>query len=241
MRRYVNAVLAAMAIAAGVVLLVWRWRVNHTALPAVAAGVLVLGGIPAIWWLVYHVPVDRSRRLPASVWAGAVLAVVGAVSVALFGTVGSGGRVGAGVASIGASGQPHAHMVRVRRIPAALNSAVNAVLPGTHVAYAFANAAYPKATNWEVLIGNGRRLVAEANWDGSSLTFSNMAWNTYLSRKPAALRYTVAALEREIQLPPHAVVWGPYQLPGYFVLVVVHPAQVWEVNLVTGEISGGNG
>lgn len=238
MRRAVRVALAATAVAVAVVLLIWRWRVNHTTLLAVAAGLLVLGGIPAIVWLVDQAPPESSRRLPRYFWVGLGLALIGLVSVTLFAA-----PSGMAVTSIGtgASSSSSENLVRVRRVPTSLNTAVAAALPGTHAVWAFANTAEPGITNWEVLIGTPHRLLAEANWNGRGLTFTNMSWNAYFAGQTAAPQYTIAALRRRIQLPSHARVWGPYRLPGYDVLVVPHPAQVWDINLETGAISGGNG
>lgn len=238
-RRMRNGLAAGLVLAALALILRWTQR-GATPIEAMLA-LLVLFGLPAGWWLTRKLPPDPGRRrLPGVFWVG--LALVGVATASLIpalsvspgssknGSPGPGYKVGEG------RGQP---LVRSSP-PARAAAAVHAVLPGERVIEAFhtQNARYPV---YELIIGQPHHLIADATWDGTSLTLNHLGWNTFFGPAPPNTGQPIAwaAIRAHIDVPAHVLAYGPYPLPGYYLWILPQWGQLWVGNRNTGDVSGG--
>lgn len=223
----------------GLAALLWRWHGQHVGALWAAAALLVLAGIPAMMYLVPNEPSRTPHRFPTVFWIGCAMLAVGVLSTSALGVSGQTQTVGISSVSVSSGKGPTLRKVAVP--PRPLVQAVRQVFPGSRVAAAFTLAhkgAVPAI--WEVLIGDKKGLIAEAVWDGNTLTLSNLDWNRYFTgtTKPQKV-YSWTKLWSEVRVPKHAKVLGPYVLPGYYVMVVPSLGQIWDLNDVTGATSGG--
>ncbi len=229
-----------MAVVSGCLLLLWRWQIAGVSSLDIGMGLLVLGGVSTILWVTSHVPVhSSSHKRPMAFWMGLTMILVGTISVSLLsipvkpspsGSRSLGYRVYSG------GGPP---IVAKHHPPVSAQTALSQVFPGTRIDYSFV--ATGPVPVWEFLIARGSRLVAEATWNGNTLTFVNLGWNLYMNRQPMPKHhYSWNQLRSEVQVPPHATVLGPYHLPGYDVMVVPNRGQLWDLNVLSGE-AGGSG
>lgn len=238
MRQRIWGILAIVLLAAGVVAVVARWRAQQAHPLDIGIGLLVLIGVPAVLWLVPRVPGRRTpRQLPSVFWVGLSMILVGAGFLAL-GLTPVGKTTITAKSGIGyrVSTNPSPAVNELKSPPIGAVKALQRVLPGTHIAFAFSSdAAYPT----ELLIAKGPRLVAEAHWSSGVLTFLNLGWDAYLNGNPPPKpRYSWNELKHVVDLPPHTKILGPYRLPGYDVMVVPSLGQVWDINVTTGQPEG---
>lgn len=239
MKRPWYALASFILIAAGMLLLLWRWHLRHVSSVDIGIGLFVLGGIPAILWLMPRVPPRSApQKLPASFWLGLAMVMAGVLSISVLAipVKVSIGRTRAIGYSVSAGTGPT--ITVASRPPAAAVEALSAILPGARIADSFS--AITPSPSWEFLIARGNRLIAEATWDGHALTFVNLGWNFYLNRQPAPKNtYPWNQLRQVVDLPPNTKVLGPYRLPGYDVMVVPDMGQIWDLNTATGQPQGG--
>lgn len=241
-RRRWKAAVASTAVLAGMSLLIWRWGAGGTPLPLIGVGLLTLGGLPAVLWLLLAGPARAgARRVPVTLWLGIAMLATGVGWL----TLGRLNRVPVfGLPTPGrleASGSEPPFRMRISPSPPqALKAAISRTLPGSQIAKTFELQSGAAPPTWEVLIAKRGRLIAEAVWFRSQLIYRHLSWNTAFSGNPLPpYGYAWTQLRQAVVLPYGTKTLGPYALPGYYVLVVPSLGQVYDLNPATGDVEGG--
>lgn len=236
MRRVPAALLGALLLMAGAVILLWRWQAVGFSPVLAVTGLLCLVGLPGGLWLLLGRRPSVARLMPRTFWVGLALILVGLIWVLLGITAGA-----AGGQTLGVSSSTPGQRLRFVRLPSAVVGRLKVLFPNLIVGRTLRLVGLAKVGPvYEIWLRRpGMRTYAlQVSWMNGQVQVENQGLNTlYYPREGTPLSLSTLRGRLHFSAP----VYGPVVFPGYVLFVSLSKDAAFAIDRLSGNVANAQG